>query len=284
MTRVLLAIHRDEARSVSRISLATRALDRIWASLDEATTHFGKLSKQKYEPGFSPEEGDVLDLKFELPVALDRCKKSVPQDVPVLTEEKLEEWPLAALVFLETGDTASYRFQTIDSRNMLEPDHNVVLFNPNGFELSSQTGIALSERVDAIFENGHLYFTSELTVNRFLDIAEYFREATDKEIDSLFTDKLFAPVDVKVLKKIASSNVRRKFRAVMQHKKLPTAKEVLEIAKRIGAEIEIVKGAVVVPTDAKRLTTFARILNDDFLETMDDRKELYMSSSKKPIH
>jgi hypothetical protein len=283
MTRVLLAIHRDEARSVSRISLATRSLDRIWASLDESTTRFRKLSKQKYAPAFSPEDGDVLDLKFELPVALGRCAKSVPQDVPVLTETKLEEWPLAALAFLDTGDDATYRFQTIDSRNMLAADRNVVLFNPNGFELSSQTGIALSERVDAIFEKGHLYFTSELSVNRFLDIAEYFREATDKEIDSLFSDKLFVPVDVKRIKKIASSNVRRKLRAVMQRKRLPTAKEISAIAERIGAEIEIVKGALVVPTDARRLTTFARILNDDFLETMDERKALYMSSSKRPV-
>jgi hypothetical protein len=283
MTRVLLAIHRDEKRSVSRISLATRALDRIWNSLEDATTRFQKLSKQTYAPGFSPEEGDVLDLRYELPIALDRCKKSVPQDVPVLSESKLEEWPLAAVVFLETGDDATYRFQAIDSRNMLAPDRNVVLFNPNGFELSSQTGIALSERVDAIYQKGHLAFTSELTVNRFLDISEHFREATDQEIDSLFSAKLFAPVDIEALKKIASSNVRRKFRAALQRKKLPTAKEILEIAKRIGAEIEILKGAVVVPTDAKQLTTFARILNDDFLETMDERKELYMSSSKRPV-
>ncbi len=283
MTKVLLAVHRDEERSVSRISLATRALDRVWSSLDEATARFKKLSKQKYAPGFSPEEGDVLDLKFDLPQTLDRCKKSVPQNVPLLTETKLEEWPLAALVFLDSGESATYRFQAIDSRNMLAPDHNVVFFNPNGFELSSETGIALSERVDAIHENGHLYFLSELTVNRFLDISEFFREATDQEIERIFADKMFAPVDLSALKKVANTNVRRKLRAVMKRGTVPTVKAILEIAKRIGAEVEVAKGAVVVPTDSKRLTTFARILNDDFLETMDDRKKLYMSSSKRPI-
>lgn len=281
--KVLLAIHRDAARSVSRLSLAAPALANVWRSIEVVTTKIRGFSRQKYVSGFVPEEGDALELKLELPDSIARCGRSVPQDVAILTREKLQEWPLAALAFVDTGDAPTFRFQAIDSRNMLAPNHNVVFFNPNGFELASEVGIALSERVDAIHELGKLLFVSEPMVNRFLDLSNFFRQATDKEIDMLFANAIFAPVDTKMLKANASANVRRKLRAVVKRGTLPSVKEIQAIALRVGTEVEVVNGAVVVPIEAKALTTFVRILNDDFLETLDVRKEVYMSSSKRRI-
>jgi hypothetical protein len=93
-------------------------------------------------------------------------------------------------VAIRTGKQPSFRFQAIDSRNILH-EKRVAFFNPKGFAFNKEPGLMLPEKLDAIHEDGQLFFRSERKVSRFLDLGDVFREATSEELKAVFSKPEF---------------------------------------------------------------------------------------------
>jgi len=235
-----------------------------------------------YEPGFSPTGDEVIKVEFELPAALGQCAKSKPASLVTADAKAVVADPPIALVAIDQTKPAVYQFQAVDSRNMLRPG-GVLVFNPQGFRVNSETAISINNRLDAIYKAGFLYYKSEHNVRRFLDVEHLFKAATDEEIDTLFSDDIFEVDDLAELKGAATTALRRKLHIILTSDREIKPKAVQALSVRTGHKIEIRKGALVVPTDRDGFREFVRLLADDYLDSPQDHNRLYLVPSKKRV-
>ncbi len=277
---LILAIQKD--RSVRQLELDARAAKSLSGTLKTfADLYLDNVELHEYAPAFHPEAGGRVVVKFTLPEALQKCAKATPSNLASLKPDQAAVTPPVALVGVEQGSTPRFVFQAVNASMMLKKGR-VILFNPDGFTVNAQPGIAIRGRVDAVHLGGKLYFTSEQVVRRFLDIDYLFREATDDEIEQLFKRTAFAVDDWTELKDAANSVLRRKLHIVLSSGRKIVPTDVKALAKRIGETVEVRKGALVVPTEPAAFREFVRLLAHDYLESPLDR-ELYLATSKRPV-
>ena len=279
---LLLALQRNGA--VREVRLSARARTALTFTIDALASRLlhADTEQHEYEPGFTPEEDGVLVLKVELPEPLWRCRQTLPNDVEAVAEKTLTDEPPVGLVAVDTGRTPRFVFQAVDSRNFLRQSR-ALFFNPRGFDLDDRVGLVIADRIDAVHKGGQLYFRSEHTVRRFLDMGPHFKGATDEDLRKFFVGKTFAVDDWKGLEKAASDVVRRKLHQVLASGTKFEPSRVHAVAQRVGVQVEVRGGRIVVPTTRKELADFVRIVHDDFLESMFEGKRVYLTTSKRSV-
>jgi Domain of unknown function (DUF4868) len=278
---LLLAIRKD--RSIAEVRLERRTKEALSAKYAELrATFLGPATDiHEYVPAFRPEDDGVLKLKFDLPADLWNCRQSLPNGIPGLDGEALGEG-IRALIAVNVGKKPSFYFQALDNRFMLRPDR-VVFFYDRSFRFNDSTGIVVADRLDAIHEDGFLYFKSEVVVRRFLDIEEFFTEATDSEIQRFFGSSTFAATDMNNLKEMVNTPLRRKLHGIIRSERNIDSKGIQAVAKRVKFAVKVVKDKIVIPVDQKEFRELFRIIDDAYLESMLDRRSVYLTTSKRPV-
>ena len=279
---LLLALHKNGA--VREVRLSPRARTALTFTIDALAARLlhAETEQHDYEPGFRPEEDGVVVLEYPLPESLWRCRQTLPNDVDAVSDKTLAGETPVGLVAVDTGRAPRFVFQAVDSRNFLRQSR-ALFFHPRGFDLDDRVGLVIADRVDAIHKGGRLYFRSEHTVRRFLDMTAYFQVATDEDLRKLFGGKSFAVDDWEGLKSAASDVVRRKLHAVLASGSKFEPSRVRAVAQRVGVQVEVRGGRLVVPTTRKELHDFVRVVHDDFLESMFEGSQVYLTTSKRSV-
>lgn len=276
---LVLTIQKD--KSLRQLNLDKHALATISDTLtQQADSYLKDVEFHDYSPGFKPEAGGLLRVNFTLPTSLQKCGASTPSSLAQLKPDALIQDPPAALVAVEQDAKPRFIFQAVDSRVLLRKGR-VILFNPGSLSVNAAPGLVVRNQIDAVHVGGKLYFASEFVVKRFLDIDYLFREATDDEIDELFSGNAFKVDDWDELKSSANSLLRRKLHVIATSGKAIVPKAVKALAERIGESVEIRKNALVVPTEPAAFREFVRMLANDYLESPLDH-ELWLTTSKRP--
>jgi hypothetical protein len=280
---LLLAIQREQR--VKEVRLEASALRALAATFDDLAARFltPDTEVNEYLPGFQPDDDGLQALTFALPSFLWKCRATLPNDVQPLTKEDLANEPPVALVAVSTGRDPLFAFQSIDARNTLRPGW-AFFFNPGGFTLQEEVGISVHARLDALHRGGKLYLRSEYIVRRFLDLGDVIREATEKEIEALFAGKPFAVDDWDALKAAASDMLRRKLHAILQSGRSFNVAQIRRVAGRIGFDVQVRNGAVVVPTSRASFRDFVRVIDDAYLQSVLDEKSMYLTTSKRRLN
>ena len=179
-------------------------------------------------------------------------------------------------------------FQAFSRSQLLVKDRLTILHSSATFHRLQEEGLTLGTSLAAIFRGGKLYFRSFALINRFLDVKEYFKEATDEEILEVVSHSVLLAEDTGKLTKVADSWMRKRFAALQSSGILDqlTARKTAKKARKYGVVIEVKKkdgkDAIVFPSDkkqAKRLLTF---LNEGFYQgELTDR--LYQANSQRII-
>ena len=278
---LLLAIRNDRTIAEVRLERQTKVeLSKKYSAL-RASFLGPDTEVHDYAPAFRPDEDGILRLKFDLPQVLLDCRQSLPNGVPSVDNGALTDG-IRALIAVDVGTKPSFLFQAIGDRYMLKPNRVAFLYE-RGFRFNETTGIVFADRLDAVHEDGYLYFKSEVMVRRFLDIEEYFAEATDTELQTLFSGVAFTETDIDAVKAIANTPLRRKLHGIVQSGRVVDSKSIQTVAKEIGFAVRVIKGKIVVPTNLKDFRDFVRIMDDAYLESMLDRRRVYLTTSKRPI-
>jgi hypothetical protein len=279
---ILLAMLRDG--SFAEVRLERRTRDQLSEKYDKLAESFLNASIEvlDYAPAFSPEPGTILRLKYDLPQVLTSCSRQLPADIPELDQSVLADEGISAVVAIATGPTPRFCFQAIDNRFLVKP-RSVALFFGKTFQFSDAVGIVFPDRLDALSINGQLYFRSEIVVRRFLDIEAHFKEATDAEMEEFFAGKLFVRGDITLLKEFANTPLRRKLHGVIASGRHVAPKEIEAVAKRLQLNVQLKAGKVILPTSPEQFRDLVRILDDAYLESMLDRRDVYLTTSKRKL-
>lgn len=259
----------------------------------ELTVHFESLravfrartsEPLAYDPGYHPEEGEVFRVAgFQLPTRLRGLGLSAP-NVPSVQDSALESERVRALLAAGEGPDggALLLFQAIDARQVLRRQGFTFLLDERVFRKNERAGLVIRDALDAVFEEGALYFGSEYVVRRFLDLRALFEEATHQELERFFNEDVFHSLEPLDVLRLADQWVRRKVKVLHQNRVVERigVAELLEQAKRYSLKLNVREGRIVLPRTKKDLKLLLRLLDEDFLDSALSRTS-YLANSKR---
>ncbi len=166
------------------------------------------------------------------------------------------------------NDSLLVLFQVFDTRKILEKGFTLLNSN-NTFTKLEYPGIILQENLSAVFDEKKLYFSSYFIAKRFLDLSNYYAEATDAELDQFGENDLIDIEDIEFFKEISDSVIRRKIAVILNSKSLEnvTITEIKTEASNYNIEMPTKNGKIVIPTDKKKLKDIISFLEEDFFTT-----------------
>lgn len=261
----------------------------------DLTVHFEVLRSEfktadtqfyEYDPGYRPQPGELFEVTpFEMSADLKALSPSPPL-LATITDDELESGNLRAVVGVSQANSLSetvFVFQALDARQVIRREGFTFFASGNLFRKNDRAGITVRDRIDAVVEDGNLYFASEFVVRRFLDLTALFEEATDADVAAFLGEKLFSVADTAVVVRLADQWVRRKIKLVESRGILAKvkAKQVQEAASTFGLEFKVKANRIVMPTDKKGLKDLLRFLDEDYLESNLTETQFMVNSKRK---
>lgn len=137
-----------------------------------------------------------------------------------------------------TAANKTVNFQVFDTSKLLKRGFTLI-GSGDTYKKLEEPGLMLQDKLVAHFHNNTLYFSSYHNTKRFLDMADYYREATDLDLDDFAATGLFAFEDELVFKEQADSIIRKKIALLQKNEVLKdiTVEDIQTVANNFNAEL-----------------------------------------------
>lgn len=302
----------------SSILILTKRLDKTRGASDERIFHFMTTGKAKQEIiKFFDRQGEASFGKDKTAVAFDGSYKPDVEDGEILSIKPFSLSEDLKNALMSPGDLPKYQIEKEPKEGSTElakaiivgecyknqkqqncfrfcaqrlfPAQNLrsgfnFLFSTDTFRLHRGKGLFLRECVDCLYENDELRFSSYADARCIFDLTDYYRAATDNEVDTFLEHEALTFENIEVAKKVAAKQrVRRRIKAIQDSQVLE--KSVEEIQQQLQAvmlELPIKDGKIHFPADAKKIENVLAMLADDcFFGPFSNA--VYVSNSKRSI-
>lgn len=291
----LFALVDDDDTPIRRIPL-TAALNTELAQLfaEQQVALLRDRQPIDFTGSYNVDEGEIFTITdYPLPPAIGQAIGN-PLTCPVLNLST-ETHRIKALF---SGDwTAANRtvnFQVFDAGKLLSNRLTLIglpIHAGDTYKRLEEPGLILQDKLIAHFHNGTLYFSSYHNTKRFLDLANYYKEATDTDLDTFAASELFALEDETTFKPNADSIVRKKIALLQRNHVLQDLQvsDIQTVANNFNQElsedhqisIEVDgDGKIVIPSDKRQLKELVRFLDEDYV-TAPLTKRKCLTNSKK---
>lgn len=208
---------------------------------------------------------------------------------------KTETHRIKALFSGTWGDaTKTANFQVFDAGKLLSNGwmlFGAPIHSNDTYKRLEEPGLVLQDKLTAHFNDGILHFSSYHNTKRFLDLSEYYREATNIDLDKFASTDLFVFENQASFKENADSIIRKKIALLQRNKVLEkiTVAEIQTVAnnfnQKLPEEHHIAiavneEGKLVIPQDKKQLKELIRFLDEDYV-TAPLSKRKCLTNSKR---
>lgn len=174
-----------------------------------------------------------------------------------------------------TSANKSVNFQVFDAGKLLSRGFTLV-GSGDTYKKLEEPGLILQDKLTAHFNNGTLYFSSYHNTKRFLDLGDYYREATDTDLDKFAAAELFAFEDQASFKDHADSIIRKKIALLQKNRVLEnlSVTDIQTVVANFNQElpeehhitINVTEdGKLLIPKDKKELKELIRFLDEDYV-------------------
>ncbi len=272
----LFALVDDQDTPIRRIPL-TAALNAELAQLfaEQETALLGDRQPIAFTGSYNVDEGEIFTLDdYPLPPAIGQAIGN-PLTCPVLNLSTETRRIKALFIGNWTAANKTVNFQVFDAGKLLKRGFTLI-GSGDTYRKLEEPGLMLQDKLTAHFHNSTLYFSSYRNTKRFLDLADYYREATDTDLDDFADTDLFAFENQASFKEQADSIIRKKIALLQKNEVLKdiTVTDIQTVANNFNAElpkehhISIVvndDGKLVIPEDKKQLKELIRFLDEDYV-------------------
>jgi hypothetical protein len=245
-----------------------------------------------FDGGYKVDDHEIFVIdKFPLSDDLASASKTPNQfeDIVLDSETTPSIKSILAASYDRTDNKPTVYFQAFSRSQLIAQKRFAIsLHAKSTFEKLNKEVLILGTNLAAVFKDGKLYFRSFALINRFLDVKEYFKEATNEEILEVVGHAVLLAEDTDKLTKLADSWMRKRFAALQSSGILGqiTARKTANKAKKYGFELEIKKkdgkDAIVFPSDKKKAKQLLTFLNEGFYQgELTDR--LYQTNSQRVL-
>lgn len=240
-----------------------------------------------------PDDDEAIQISpFELPEEIKQGAKTI-QTLPTLDAKTANDKEIRALFVItdiRSGVVHRAAFQSLYRGNLLTKRKSFFL---SGDMLDVQTSPALTlpSQISALYmydgRVGKLIFPQWRMISRFMDVADYYKQATNDEVKQVMEHQLFTDADVEAVLKFAGSRLRRRFALLKEDAVLDklTADEIVNA----GAQYQLVlekkhvggKDRIVFPKVKDNVEDLVKLLSEEFFEGC-LTKQKYVTNSKRP--
>lgn len=272
----LFALVDDNDAPIRRIPL-TAALNTELAQLfaEQQAALLGNKQAIAFTGSYNVDAGEIFTLAdYPLPPAIGQAIGN-PLTCPVLNLNTETHRIKALFSGTWTAANKLVNFQVFDAGKLLKRGFTLI-GSGDTYKKLEEPGLMLQDKLTAHFHNGTLYFSSYHNTKRFLDLADYYREATDTDLDDFAANDLFVFEDQAGFKEQADSIIRKKIALLQKNEVLKdiTVSDIQTVANNFNAElpeehrITIMindDGKLVIPEDKKQLKELIRFLDEDYV-------------------
>jgi hypothetical protein len=232
----------------------------------------------EFDANYQIEDDELWYIEMALPDAF----QDVVDNPIGLSPLDLKKDEIKAIFWYEDG---KYYFQNFDSRKLL--DHKFVLFfDKQTFNQLTENAFVIDDAVNAVYDDGKLYFTSYANANKIFSLIEYYRAVTDEELNEFAQLPNISVADIQWLSDNANTVIRKYVGLLVKSDILDNldTNKVKSGAKKFNLNVTVDgEGKIVLPQDIKACRDILYFLNEQFYEgLLTDRH--YKTNSKKQIN
>lgn len=233
----------------------------------------------EFTGSYNVDEGEIFTISnYPLPPEIGQAISN-PLTSPVLNLDTETHRIKALFSGTWTAVNKTVNFQVFDAGKLLSNRWTLVglpIHAGDTYKRLEEPGLILQDKLTASFSNSTLHFTSYHNTKRFLDLADYYREATDTDLDAFADTELFAFEDEASFKDHADSIIRKKIALLQKNEVLKdiTVTDIQTVANNFNAElpeehhisIKVTDdGKLLIPSDKKQLKELIRFLDEDYV-------------------
>lgn len=287
----LFALVDDDDTPIRRIPL-TAALNAELSQLfaEQQATLLGDKQTIAFTGSYNVDEGEIFTIAdYPLPPAIGQAISN-PLTCPVLNLNTETQRIKALFSGTWSATNKTVNFQVFDAGKLLKQGFTLI-GSGDTYKRLEEPGLILQDKLTTHFHNGTLSFSSYHNTKRFLDLANYYREATDTDLDAFAATDIFAFEHEASFKEQADSIIRKKI-ALLQKNEVLKDLSVVDIqAVASNFNIDLPEehhihitvnedGKLVIPDDKKQLKELIRFLDEDYV-TAPLTKRKCLTNSKK---
>lgn len=272
----LFALVEDEQAPIRRIPLTAdlgAELTQFFAS--QQSDFLGNKQQIAFSGSYNVDSGEIFTItEYPLPDTIGNALSNpLPCQVLNLNNETHRIKALFTGNWSNTNKTVN--FQVFDSGKLLTKGWTLI-GSGNNYKKLEEPGLILQDKLTAHYANGTLYFSSYHNTKRFLELGDYYREATDTDLNTFVATELFAFEDESSFKDNADSIIRKKVALLQKNRVLDdlSVTDIQNVANSFNQglpedhHINITinaDGKLVVPQDKKQLKELIRFLDEDYV-------------------
>jgi len=280
----------DRAVEVCKLELEGETQAAICSTFSNAVEDL-IMDKEKvmFDGSYKPHEDEFLAIgNFQLQ---DDIKDAVRDPMGVAAYQKVEkEFPEIRAIFVgqreENGEAEKFTiaFQRFRKEQYISTKWYNLFFENDTFFQENRFGISISDTVDCYFTDGELQFISYFFARQVFDLSEYYRSATDHEVQSFSANDKLSIENPTGFQSIANSWIRRKIAMINDSGVLEnyTASKIKSLAKAAGIEITVENKKVVIPSDKEKVKIILGFLDEEAYKGPFSQTT-YLANSKRKI-
>lgn len=276
---------------VRRIPMRQDIQQRLSDQFEEAAqrllaehTELIPLSNAIYAPEYG-QEAWLID-PFHPPAGITAALTNVRQ-LPDLTAAEVTSLSVRAVgARFHTPQSTWLAMQAIDRRKVIKPEGWSIILDGNVFRQLEEPGLQLGDDVHAVARGQQLIFDQLHWVKRVVDIADYYREATDADVEAFAEREDVALEDAEAFKRSADEWVRKRVALIADSEVLAqcTPRTIRERAAAYGIPVQVVRRGgsekVLFPSAKRELKELLKFLGEDiYTGPLTDTQ--YVSTSKR---
>lgn len=286
----IMVIRADDPSQILRLEVDEATQQAICQTFSEAVADLVKgKTRILFDGSYKPNDDEFLAIKeFMLQ---EEIKEAIRNPMGVTAYKKEGgEFPEIKAIFvgerIERNGTEKFRvaFQRFRKEQYISIRGFNLYFAGNTFRCESNFGINISDRIDCYYAKGELRFSSFFFARQIFDLSEFYRSATDQEVDAFASSKLLSIAQPQEFKNMANTWVRRKIAMINDSGVLKnnSADKIQKSAKSVGIKIDVEDDKIVIPEDKEQMKIVLGFLDEEVYKGPFSKATL-LANSKRSV-
>lgn len=245
-----------------------------------------EIDEIDFNAGYQPESHERFRLRdYALPDFLaGEDRQSVPDLDAITMDDALLDATKGLVAFISTDEGQELvLFQNFSVSHVIPPGRFLFLQNDT-YETARRAGLTLDQKLSAVYsaEEAKLLFHNFRTVNSFLPLFAFYKEASEDEIREVLGHDLLAPEDADELAVGANQWFRKRF-AMLRDSGVLDEYSATQIQRRSGdydVDIHIANGRLVFPAAKPAAKKLLQFLHEELFRGA-ITETLYETNSKR---
>ncbi|MDR2170639.1 MAG: DUF4868 domain-containing protein [Planctomycetaceae bacterium] len=276
--------------TIKRINMADDVTNALANIFDDQLNDFIKNDTTKIrfsETNFKCSPAEILFIKpYKLPQIYQNAIDQ-PDSIEPFEMKKTETYRIHSIFAVDTDQqrNSNILFQYSTAAKTIEKNKFIFIFSNSTFTQLNNPGFIIDSKLVATYKEQKLYFRSYEIVKRFLNLTDYFKNATDAQITSLLKNKIFTCKNTQNIIDNVDDWARKQITSIITQNNIEKIKNIETIqkkAKKYSINIKNVNNTIVFPENKKDIKQLLRFLNEDFY-TGEITGKTYMTNSQTPV-